>query len=187
MFYIDYSINRVCYYPLLRVLHPHLHLSLYQTFVLEEKHGFNKTTPSLYLVDILKSWGLGFTLGAPFLGAFLFVFKWAGDWFVPWLMGFLLSFQLIMVFLCPTVIQPFINKLSPLKDGDLRIHIESLASKLNFPLKYLYEINGSKWSSHSNAYFFGLPWVCSLLSSRSFIKLTLKYAEQAHCDIWHPN
>ena len=54
-------------------------LSLYQTFILEEKHGFNKTTPSLYLIDTLKSWGLGFTLGAPFLGAFLFVFKWAGD------------------------------------------------------------------------------------------------------------
>ena len=75
----NYSINRVYYYPLLRVLHPHLHLSLYQTFVLEEKYGFNKTTPSLYLVDILKSQGLGFTLGAPFLGTFLFVLKWAGD------------------------------------------------------------------------------------------------------------
>ena len=79
MFYIDYSINRVCYYPLLRVLHPHLPLSLYETFVLEEKHGFNKTTPSLYLIDTFKSWGLGFTFGAPFLGAFLFVFRWAGD------------------------------------------------------------------------------------------------------------
>ena len=80
-------------------------------------------------------------------------------------MGFLLSFQLIMVFLYPVVTQPFFHKLSPLKDGDLRIRIESPASKLNFPLKHLYEIDGSKRSSHSNAYFFGLPWVCSLLSS----------------------
>ena len=183
MFYIDYSINRVCYYPLLRVLYPHLPPTLYETFVLEEKHGFDKTTPSFYLVGTLKSWGLGFTLGAPFLGAFLFVFKWAGDRFVPWLMGFLLSFQLIMVFLYPIVIQPFFNKLSPLKDGGLRTHIESLASKLNFPLKHLYEIDGSKRSPHSNAYFFGLPWVCGLLSSRSFIKLMLKCVEQTHCDI----
>ena len=65
-----------------------------------------------------------------------------------------------MVVLYPTVIQPLFNKLSPLADGDLRTRIEALASKLKFPLKHLYEIDGSKRSSHSNAYFFGLPWVC---------------------------
>lgn len=66
---------------------------------------------------------------------------------------------MIMVVLFPTVIQPLFNKLSPLAEGDLRTRIESLATKLNFPLKHLYEIDGSKRSSHSNAYFFGLPWV----------------------------
>lgn len=64
-----------------------------------------------------------------------------------------------MVVLYPTVIQPLFNKLSPLAEGDLRTRIEALASKLKFPLKHLYEIDGSKRSSHSNAYFFGLPWV----------------------------
>ena len=64
-----------------------------------------------------------------------------------------------MVVLYPTVIQPLFNKLSPLAQGDLRDRIEGLASKLKFPLKHLYEIDGSKRSSHSNAYFFGLPWV----------------------------
>lgn len=68
-----------------------------------------------------------------------------------------------MVIIYPTVIQPMFNKLSPLATGDLRNRIESLASKLNFPLKHLYEIDGSKRSSHSNAYFFGLPWVCALV------------------------
>jgi len=68
-------------------------------------------------------------------------------------------FQLSMVILYPTVIQPLFNKLSPLPDGDLRTRIEALAGKLKFPLKHLYEIDGSKRSSHSNAYFFGLPWV----------------------------
>ena len=164
MFYIDYSINHICHYSLLRVLHPHPPSIPLQTFVLEEKHGFNKTTPSLYLVDTLKCWGFGFTLGAPFFSAFLFVFKWVGDPFVPWLMGFLLLFQLIMVFLYPTVIQPFFNMLSPLKDGELRTRIESLASKLNFLLKHLYEIDGTKRSSHSNVYFFGLSWVRRLPS-----------------------
>lgn len=72
-----------------------------------------------------------------------------------------LTFQISMVIIYPTVIQPLFNKLSPLKEGELRTRIEGLASKLKFPLKHLYEIDGSKRSSHSNAYFFGLPWVCT--------------------------
>ncbi|PFH48529.1 hypothetical protein AMATHDRAFT_149731 [Amanita thiersii Skay4041] len=137
---------------------PTLPLSVYSTFVLEERHGFNKTTPGLFAADLLKGWAVAFILGSPFLAAFLYIFKWAGDRFVPWLMAFMISFQLIMVVIYPTVIQPLFNKLSPLPSGDLRTRIESLASKLKFPLKHLYEIDGSKRSSHSNAYFFGLPW-----------------------------
>jgi hypothetical protein len=77
-----------------------------------------------------------------------------------------------MVVLYPTVIQPLFNKLSPLREGELRTRTESLASSLKFPLKHLYEIDGSKRSSHSNAYFFGLPWVrvpCPLHSSFSLL------------------
>jgi len=149
---------------------PGLPFSVYQTFVLEEKHGFNKTTPGLFVADLLKGWALGFVLGAPFLAAFLWVFQWAGDRFIPWLMGFLISFQLIMVILYPTVIQPLFNKLSPLAEGDLRTRIESLATKLKFPLKHLYEIDGSKRSSHSNAYFFGLPWSKHIVIFDTLIK-----------------
>ncbi|KAH8829254.1 peptidase family M48-domain-containing protein [Flagelloscypha sp. PMI_526] len=137
---------------------PTIPLSVYQTFVLEEKHGFNKTTPTLFVTDLLKGWTLGFFLGAPFIGAFLWIFKWAGNRFVPWLMMFMLSFQLIMVLIYPTLIQPLFNKLSPLPEGNLRNRVTSLAARLKFPLKHLYEIDGSKRSSHSNAYFFGLPW-----------------------------
>lgn len=64
-------------------------LSVYQTFVLEEKHGFNKTSPTLFVTDMLKSLVLAAAIGAPFLAAFLYVFEWAGDRFVPWLMAFL--------------------------------------------------------------------------------------------------
>ncbi|KAJ8091750.1 zinc metalloprotease [Marasmius tenuissimus] len=137
---------------------PTLPLSVYSTFVLEEKHGFNKTTPGLFVADLLKGWAVAFVLGAPFLAAFLYIFKWAGDRFVPWLMAFMISFQLLMVILYPTVIQPLFNKLTPLQTGELRDRTEALATKLQFPLKHLYEIDGSKRSSHSNAYFFGLPW-----------------------------
>jgi STE24 endopeptidase len=63
-----------------------------------------------------------------------------------------------MVFLYPLVIQPLFNKLSPLAPGELKDRIETLSRNLKFPLKHLYEIDGSKRSSHSNAYFFGLPW-----------------------------
>jgi STE24 endopeptidase len=75
-----------------------------------------------------------------------------------------------MVIIYPTVIQPFFNKLTPLPEGELRTRVEALASKLKFPLKHLYEIDGSKRSSHSNAYFFGLPWVSALINlvSRSY-------------------
>jgi STE24 endopeptidase len=69
---------------------------------------------------------------------------------------------MIMVVIYPMFIQPLFNKLSPLAEGELRTRIESLASKLKFPLTHLYEIDGSKRSSHSNAYFFGLPWVRAL-------------------------
>jgi STE24 endopeptidase len=68
---------------------PTIPFSVYQTFVLEEKHGFNNTTPSVFILDLIKGWILGFVIGSPFLAGFLYVFKWAGDRFVPWLMGFM--------------------------------------------------------------------------------------------------
>ncbi|TFK98023.1 peptidase family M48-domain-containing protein [Pterulicium gracile] len=149
---------------------PTLPFSIYQTFVLEEKHGFNKTTPKTFVLDILKSYLLSAIIGGPFLAAFLYIFKWAGDRFVPWLMGFMISFQMIMVVIYPTIIQPFFNKLSPLSAGDLRTRIEGLATKLKFPLTHLYEIDGSKRSSHSNAYFFGLPWSKHIVIFDTLIK-----------------
>lgn len=82
---------------------PTLPLSIYGTFVLEEKHGFNKTTPGLFVADLLKGWGLAFALGAPFLAAFLHIFQWAGDRFVPWLMAFMsvvIPHSPILVFIC---------------------------------------------------------------------------------------
>jgi STE24 endopeptidase len=68
---------------------PSLPVDLYKTFVLEEKHGFNQTTPMLFVTDLLKGWLVAFVIGTPFLSAFLWVVRWAGDRFVPWLMGFL--------------------------------------------------------------------------------------------------
>ena len=89
-----------------------------------------------------------------------------------------------MVIVYPTIIQPLFNKLSPLPEGNLRTRIEALATKLKFPLKRLYEIDGSKRSSHSNAYFFGLPWVrtrtYTFYSFDEAVCLYIRYLEQAY-------
>jgi STE24 endopeptidase len=69
-------------------------LQVYATFVLEEKHGFNKTTPLLFVTDLLKGWALAFVLGSPFLAIALYIFQWAGDRFVPWLMAFMYALYL---------------------------------------------------------------------------------------------
>jgi STE24 endopeptidase len=68
---------------------PSLPLSVYQTFVLEEKHGFNKTTVGTFVGDVFKGWLVGLAIGAPFLSAFLWVFRFAGDHFVPYVMVFM--------------------------------------------------------------------------------------------------
>lgn len=80
------------------------------------------------------------------------------------------TFQMTMVVLYPLVIQPLFNKLSPLQPGELRDRIEALARRMNFPLKHLYEIDGSKRTSHSNAYFFGLPWSKHIVIFDTLIK-----------------
>jgi STE24 endopeptidase len=80
---------------------PSLPLSIYQTFVLEEKHGFNKTTLGLFAADLLKSWMLAFVIGGPFIAIFLYIVKWAGDRFVPWLMSFLsVQFDFLLLEFC---------------------------------------------------------------------------------------
>jgi STE24 endopeptidase len=71
---------------------PSIPFSAYQTFVLEEKHGFNKMTSRLFVTDTIKGWLVGFALGGPLLAAFLKIFKWAGDSFIPFLMAFLSVF-----------------------------------------------------------------------------------------------
>ena len=75
-----------------------------------------------------------------------------------YVMVFLITVQVVMIAVYPILIQPLFNKLEPLKDGELKSKTEQLARKLKFPLGKLWVIDGSKRSSHSNAYFYGLPW-----------------------------
>jgi STE24 endopeptidase len=132
--------------------------SLWSTFVLEEKFGFNKQTPALFMTDLLKGQALMVVLGAPILSAFLAIIQKTGNQFFYYLWLFGIVVQAFMITVYPIAILPLFNKLSPLESGPLKSGVEALAVRLKFPLKELYQIDGSKRSAHSNAYFFGLPW-----------------------------
>ncbi|KAI1486724.1 peptidase family M48-domain-containing protein [Biscogniauxia mediterranea] len=132
--------------------------NIYHTFVLEEKFGFNKQTPKLFIMDMIKSNMLAFAFAPPILAGFLSIVKKTGNQFVSYLWLFTAALQVFMITVYPIVILPLFNKLSPLQEGKLKSETEALAKRLNFPLHELFVIDGSKRSAHSNAYFFGLPW-----------------------------
>lgn len=132
--------------------------SVYHTFVLEEKFGFNKQTPKVFITDILKSQLLAFVLAPPILAGFLAIVQRTGNQFFYYLWMFGAGLQVFMITVYPITILPLFNKLTPLEPGKLKTGVEALSQKLKFPLNELYVIDGSKRSAHSNAYFFGLPW-----------------------------
>lgn len=132
--------------------------SIYHTFVLEEKFGFNKQTPKLFITDLLKGQMLAFILTPPILAAFLSIVQKTGNQFFYYLWLFGAGLQVFMITVYPITILPLFNKLTPLEPGDLKSGVEALAQKLKFPLSELHVIDGSKRSAHSNAYFFGMPW-----------------------------
>ncbi|KAL7915002.1 myosin-like coiled-coil domain-containing protein [Trichoderma velutinum] len=131
---------------------------IYSTFVLEEKFGFNKQTPGLFISDLVKTNLLTAALMPPVIAGFLKIIQKTGSQFVFYTWVFTASLQLLMTTLYPTFIQPMFNKLSPLEDGELKTKVNELAAKFKFPLHELYVIDGSKRSAHSNAFFYGLPW-----------------------------
>ncbi len=96
--------------------------------------------------------------GAPLLSGFLAIIQKTGNSFFYYLFLFSVAVQVSAITIYPILILPLFNKLSPLQEGPLKTGVEGLAKRLDFPLKELYVIDGSKRSAHSNAYFYGLPW-----------------------------
>jgi STE24 endopeptidase len=132
-----------------------LPFSVYSTFVIEEKFGFNKTTPKTFVLDIVKGIALSVVIGGIVLAGILLFFMNAGDmaWLYCW--AAVTAFSLIMQFIAPTWIMPLFNKFTPLEEGELRDAIFRMAEKAKFPLKNLYVMDGSKRSAKSNAFFTG--------------------------------
>ncbi|KAF5838325.1 hypothetical protein DUNSADRAFT_3057 [Dunaliella salina] len=126
--------------------------NMYFTFVVEQRHGFNKQTPRLFLWDALQSVVLTGIFAPPLTMAITYILIWGGTWLPFYLCGFMLCMSLLFMTIYPTLIQPLFNKCEPLPEGSLRSKIEALASSLQFPLKKLFTIDGSKRSAHSNAY-----------------------------------
>ncbi|MBM3390779.1 MAG: M48 family metallopeptidase [Betaproteobacteria bacterium] len=129
--------------------------SLYRTFVIEERFGFNKVTPRLFLVDLAKGALLGAAIGLPVLAAVLWLMERMGDswWLYVWL--FWLGFNLLVLLVYPTVIAPLFNKFTPLADASLKERIEALMARCGFRSSGLFVMDGSKRSAHGNAYFTG--------------------------------
>ena len=122
---------------------------------IEEKYGFNKTTPALFISDKLKGYGLTIVLGSAIIVPVLYFFNaYANNgWWIAWLIviGFIIAVQPLFV----NVIAPIFNKFEPLSSGELRDAIESYAKKVDFPIGRIDVMDGSRRSAHSNAYFSG--------------------------------
>lgn len=130
--------------------------SVYQTFVIEEKFGFNKSTPQRFIKDQLLQLALGAAIGLPLLALILWVMDSIGSLWWLWAWGILMSFSLLMSWLFPTVIAPLFNKFTPMEDGSLKDRISGLLARCGFNSQGIFIMDGSKRSGHGNAYFTGL-------------------------------
>ena len=132
-----------------------LPFSIYNTFVIEERFGFNKTTLNLFIIDKIKGYAIFVVLGSIVIIPILYFFHVYGDigWLIAWsiLTAFMIAVQPLFVH----VIAPMFNKFTPLEEGELRSAIEKYTAKVNFPLARIDIMDGSKRSAHSNAYFTG--------------------------------
>ncbi len=132
-----------------------LPFSIYSTFVIEEKFGFNRTTIKTFISDMLKGSLLGLAIGVPLIYIILWLMEQAGDqwWLYTWLV--ISAFSLFMMWVYPTWIAPIFNKFEPLEEGDTLNRITRLLQRCGFNSNGIFVIDGSKRSSHGNAYFSG--------------------------------
>ena len=132
-----------------------LPMTLYQTFVLEERFGFNKMTLKLWLADLLKSSMMGALIGLPIAALILWVMGATGSWWWLWAWGVWMGFNLLLLLIYPTFIAPVFNKFQPLQDETLKARVTALMQRCGFAAKGLFVMDGSKRSAHANAYFTG--------------------------------
>lgn len=130
--------------------------SVYQTFVIEEKFGFNKSSVNQFIKDQFLHLGLGAAIGLPILALILWVMDNVGPLWWLWAWGIIMGFSLLMSWLFPTLIAPLFNKFTPMEEGSLKDRIQGLLARCGFSSQGIFIMDGSKRSGHGNAYFTGL-------------------------------
>lgn len=133
-----------------------LPFQVYSIFVIEEKFGFNKTSPRTFVLDKLKGYLLGATIGGGLLATLIFLVNSIGPDFWIWFGALAAIFILLVNLFYTTLILPLFNKLTPLAEGELKTEIETFARKVNFPLDNIFVMDGSKRSAKANAFFSGI-------------------------------
>ena len=132
-----------------------LPLTLYQTFVIEVRFGFNKMSFKLWLLDLFKSSLLGALIGLPIVALILWMMGAAGSAWWLWAWCFWMGFNLLLLVIYPTFIAPLFNKFVALEDENLKTRVNALMKRCGFSAKGLFVMDGSKRSAHANAYFTG--------------------------------
>lgn len=132
-----------------------LPFTLYQTFVIEERFGFNKTSLKLWLQDSAKSLLLSALIGLPFITLVLWMMGATGPWWWLWVWGVWMGFNLLALLVYPTWIAPLFNKFQPLEDPQVKERVTQLMARCGFASKGFFVMDGSKRSAHANAYFTG--------------------------------
>ena len=152
-----YIISGLLFFGILFLINDILNIpfSLYSTFVVEEKYGFNKTSIHTFIADKCKGYGLTIVFGSAIMVPVFYFFNTFQDngWWIAWALitAFMIAVQPLFVH----VIAPMFNKFTPLEEGDLKTAIEEFANKVGFPIGRIDVMDGSKRSAHSNAYFSG--------------------------------
>ncbi|XP_061751917.1 CAAX prenyl protease 1 homolog [Nerophis ophidion] len=129
--------------------------SVYNTFVIEEKHGFNQQTLRFFIKDAVKKFAVTQCILLPVTSLLLYIIKIGGEYFFIYAWLFTLAVSLVLVTIYADYIAPLFDKFTPLPEGELKSDIEAMAKSIDFPLTKVYVVEGSKRSSHSNAYFYG--------------------------------
>lgn len=128
----------------------------YHSFVIEQRYGFNTKTVSVWISDLVKSVLVAAVLGILLLSALLLMVKYAGPTWWLWAWAIVLGFQILMTVLYPTIIAPLFNKFTPLEDPDLKSGVEALATGQGLSIEGIFQMDATKRTRHTNAYFSGL-------------------------------
>jgi len=168
---------------------------LYEIFVIEERHGYNRQTLGLFVADFLKSSALLMAIQAPLIVVIIWLLNNGGELFYLYIWGFLSVFVVVMMYLFPVLIAPLFNKYTELEDESLKTKIFALAGSLRFPLGKIFVVDGFKRSDHSNAYLYGfwnnkrIVLFDTLLNPEKDIKaeevLAILAHELGHWKSWH--